>query len=478
VLGPAATAVDAALGGGRLVAVLGQLGATGSAGEVTKLATLGATVAPVVAAVGMGKAGEGADGPDAPGAVESARRAAGAAIRALAGTARVGVALSADDPATLRGVAEGAALGAYDFTAFRSELPDGYKAPVHAVTLLSADPAAPAEASRAEVLARAAVLARDWINTPPNALRPPEFADAARAAALDAGLDVEVLDPAALRDGGYGGILAVGGGSAAGPRLVRIAYRPAGEDAHRRVALVGKGITFDSGGISIKPFQGMHEMKSDMSGAANVVAAMTAVAALRPPVAVTAWVPIAENLPSGSAYRPGDVLTMRGGTRVEVLNTDAEGRLVLADAIARACEDSPDYLVETSTLTGGHVIALGHRVTGVMGSPELCERVKAAGDRTGEPMWPMPMPEDVTSGLDSPIADLSQINNGYDRAGHMLQGGVFLSRFVADGVQWVHLDIAGTAYNGKAPFGYVHKGGTAVPLRTLVELVEDIAVRG
>jgi len=469
-LGAGAADVDAALGG-RLAEVLAQLGATGAAGEVTKLATLGATKAPVVAAVGLGE-------PKNAGDTEAVRRAAGAAVRALAGSAKVGLALAADG-APLRGAAEGALLGAYDFVGYKSSKGNSYKAPVRAITVLvpeAADKAAKAELKRASAVAAAVLRARDWINTPPNHLRPPHFAEQAEAAATKAGLDVEVLDDKALRRGGYGGILAVGSGSEAGPRLVRISWSPAGATKH--VALIGKGITFDTGGISIKPAQGMQDMKSDMSGAASVVAAMTAVAVLKPKVKVTAYVPMAENMPSGSAYRPGDVVTMYGGKKVEVLNTDAEGRMVLGDAIARACEDAPDYLFETSTLTGGQVVALGHRVSGVMGSPDTCARVKAAGERTGEAMWPMPLPEEVRSGMDSAIADITQINAGFDRAGHMLQGGTFLSEFVTEGVEWAHIDIAGPSYNTNSPHGYTPKGGTGVPVRTLIELVEDVANNG
>ncbi len=469
-LGAGASGVDSALGG-KLAEVLAQLGATGTAGEVTKLATLGAISAPVVAAVGLGKPEKADD-------AETVRRAVGAAVRSLAGTAKVGVVLTADG-APLRGAAEGALLGAYDYVAFKSSKAPTYKEPVKTITLVvpdAADKAAKAEVKRATAVAGAVLRARDWINTPPNHLRPPHFAEQAEVAATKVGLDVEVLDDKALRKGGYGGILAVGGGSEAGPRLVRISWAPAG--AMKHVALVGKGITFDTGGISIKPAQGMQEMKSDMSGAASIVAVMTAVAALKPKVRVTAYVPMAENMPSGAAYRPGDVVTMYGGKKVEVLNTDAEGRMILGDAIARACEDSPDYLFETSTLTGGQVVALGHRVSGVMGTDGITARVKAAGDRTGEAMWPMPLPEEVRSGMDSAIADLSQINSGFDRAGHMLQGGTFLSEFVSEGVEWAHIDIAGPSYNSGTPHGHTPKGGTGVPVRTLIELIEDVAANG
>jgi leucyl aminopeptidase len=468
VLAPGAEGIDAALDG-RLAETLRLLGARGNAGEVTKLATLGATTAPVVVAVGLGPADKVTP--------ETLRRAAGAAVRALAGTKRVAVALPADDTSALRAVSEGALLGAYDFTSYKSSL-DGRPEPVSAVSVVvpaAGDKVAKAEVKRAVAVARAVHRTRDWINTPPNDLRPPAFADAAAAAAQKAGLEVEVLDERALKRGGYGGILAVGGGSDAPPRLVRISYTPRGARTH--VALIGKGITFDTGGISIKPSPGMHEMKSDMSGAASVVATMVAIAALKPKVRVTAYVPMAENMPSGSAYRPGDVVTMYGGKKVEVLNTDAEGRMVLGDALARATEDEPDYILETSTLTGGQVVALGSRVSGVMGTPEVTDRVKAAGDRTGEAMWPMPLPEEVRSGMDSAIADLSQINAGGDRAGHMLQGGTFLAEFVGD-VPWAHIDIAGPSYNGGQPWGHVSKGGTGVPVRTLIELVEDIAQNG
>jgi leucyl aminopeptidase len=180
-------------------------------------------------------------------------------------------------------------------------------------------------------------------------------------------------------------------------------------------------------------------------------------------------------MPSGSAYRPGDVVTMYNGKKVEVLNTDAEGRMVLGDAMARACEDDPDYLLETSTLTGGQVVALGKRVAGVMGTEELCERVRELGDAVGEPAWPMPLPDDVRKGMDSEVADISQVNAGMDRAGHMLQGGIFLSEFVTDGLVWAHLDIAGPSYHPGEPTGYWSRGGTGVPVRTMLALVDSIA---
>ncbi|HLU45735.1 MAG TPA: leucyl aminopeptidase [Natronosporangium sp.] len=459
---------------GRLTDTLRLLGATGNPGEVTKVATLGTITAPVVVAVGLGPEPTGA----AP-SPETLRRAAGAAVRALTGQRSVALALPVPDDAGLsaavRALAEGANLGAYRFEHYKSTpspWPVVEEVSIHVPD--AADPAATAELERAAVVTRAVRRARDWVNTAPNDLRPPQFAAQVAEVAQEAGLAVEVLDEEALREGGFGGILAVGSGSAAPPRLVRLGYTPSGTP-RARIALVGKGITFDTGGVSIKPAQGMWEMKSDMAGAAAVVATMLAVAARAPQVAVTAWVPMAENMPSGTSYRPGDVLTMRNGKKVEVLNTDAEGRLILADAIARACEEEPDYLLETSTLTGGQIVSLGKRVSGVMGTPELCERVRQAGEAVGEPNWPMPLPDDIRQGMESAVADICQVNSAMDRVGTMLQGGTFLSEFVAEGVSWAHIDIAGPAYHAGEPYGYITKGGTGVPVRTLLHLIEQLA---
>jgi leucyl aminopeptidase len=463
---------------GKLTGTLTLLGATGAPGEVVKLATLGTITAPLVAAVGLGPEPAGA----AP-AGEALRRAAGVAVRALAGCGTVALALPVPDdedgPDALRALAEGAVLGGYRFEGYKTKRQPGRRDPVRVVDVHvpdARDKAAKAQVARTAVVGAAVARCRDWVNTAPNDLRPPAFADAVAAAAGPAGLAVEVLDEKALRAGGYGGILAVGQGSSAPPRLVRLAYTPA--RAARRVALVGKGITFDSGGLSIKPAQGMWEMKSDMAGAAAVAATVIAAAELKLPVAVTGYVPMAENMPSGAAYRPGDVLTMYNGKRVEVLNTDAEGRLLLGDAIARACEERPDLLVEVSTLTGGQVVALGKRVAGVMGTEALCQRLHRAGEAVGEPIWPMPLPDEIRTAMDSDVADILQVSAGMDRAGHMLQGGIFLREFVADGVDWAHIDIAGPGYHSGEATGYWSKGGTGVPVRALLHLLDEVAAEG
>jgi leucyl aminopeptidase len=460
-LAAGAESVDKALGGA-LVATLGKLGASGSAGEVTKVATLGATTAPIVAVVGLGAAPEDGEEIDQ----DVLRRAAGAVVRALKGTTQVAIGLPLTSVDGARGVLEGALLGGYEFTEFKL-VGDEFD---------TTDKALKAEVKRSRAVADAVRRTRDWVNTPGNYMRPPGLADAMRAAVTGSGAKVEVLDDKALRDGGFGGILAVGQGSDEKPRLVRITYAPRGAKTH--VALVGKGITFDTGGISIKPTAGMGKMKSDMAGAAAVVNTIIAAATLKLKVKITAYAPLAENMLSGGSYRPGDVITMYGGKTVEIINTDAEGRMVLGDAIARAVEDDPDYLIETSTLTGGQVVALGNHTSGVMGSEEFRGRVVEAGDRVGESMWPMPLPDDVRRGMDSPVADLSQTNHSGERAGHMLQGGAFLAEYVPADLPWAHIDIAGPSFHSGGAFGHVVAGGTGIPVRTILDLLDDIAANG
>ena len=468
---PGGDAADAALDG-RLQSALTAVGASGSEDDVVKLAAGASSPVPLVVAVGLGPAP--ADG--AAPSPQRVARAAGAAVRALGGKSRVALTLgmTGDDVELVAAAAEGALLGAYSFSAYRTG-DRSRTAPPSVLTLLVPDPkqdGLDAVGRRAGIVASAVALARDLVNTPPNDLPPAELARRAEEAGLAAGLEVEVLDEDALAAAGFGGVLGVGAGSQRPPRLVRIRHAGTGP----KVALVGKGITFDSGGISIKPAAGMDQMKSDMAGAAAVIAAMTAIAALDLPLDVTATVPMAENLPSGTAYRPADVLTMYGGKRVEVLNTDAEGRLILADAIVRACEDSPAYLIETSTLTGAQRIALGDRTSAVMGSDELTARVVRAGERVGEHTWAMPLPDYLRPGLDSKVADIANVTG--ERAAGMLVAGVFLREFVAEGVQWAHIDVAGPAYNPGRPWGYVPKGGTGVPVRTIVATLEDLAGTG
>jgi leucyl aminopeptidase len=322
------------------------------------------------------------------------------------------------------------------------------------------------------VLAEAMTLTRDLINTGPSDLFPASFAAEAERVAGAFGLDFEALDERALAEGGYGGITGVGQGSVHPPRLVRVAY--AHPDATKTVVLAGKGITFDSGGLSLKPPKSMETMKSDMSGAAAVLAAVAASAKLGPRVNVIGYLPLAENMPGGAAQRPSDVIKIYDGQTVEVLNTDAEGRLVMADALARSGADSPDLLIDVATLTGAQLVALGPRIMGVMANDDAVrEGVVDAARRAGEQAWPMPLPEELRKGLDSPVADIANVTG--DRNGGMLVAGLFLREFVPDGVRWAHLDIAGPAFHEGEPYGYTPKGGTGAAVRCLVQVALDVA---
>ncbi|MEP7055883.1 MAG: leucyl aminopeptidase [Actinomycetota bacterium] len=461
-------ALDAALGG-KLARTLADLGFRGEAGTCVQLPTFGALKARTMIVAGLG---------DAAGVnAESLRRAAGTAVRAAAGSRRIGILLAANGvpPAlAVRAVAEGALLGSYDFTEFRQSSLNGRKTPVGAITILVAEPkdrVLVAAARRAQIVATEVAATRDLVNTPPGDLHPADLAAYAVTHARAAGCEVEVMDERALRKGKFGGILGVGQGSVNPPRLVRIAYRH--PKATRTLAFVGKGITFDSGGLSLKPSASMEWMKSDMAGAAAVIAAVTAIARLKLRVNVTSWVPTAENMPSGTAIRPGDVLTMYGGKRVEVLNTDAEGRLVLGDALVRASEESPDLIVDAATLTGAQLVALGSRTAGIMANDDdLRSQVCEAAGVAGEQVWPMPLPAELRKSIDSEIADI--VNTG-DRFGGMLVAGLFLKEFVGAGIPWAHMDIAGPAFNNDDPHGYTPKGGTGAAVRTLVQLAEDQA---
>jgi len=462
---------------GEIEVALRALGAKGGAEQLTRLHVPSLPVGSVLA-VGLGALRD--EWP-----AEVIRRASGAAARSLSGVKSVITLLS---ELHLEAAVEGLILGAYQMHEFRSEKTTPKDPALSAITAVSTAAGAKRQAVRAVAIASAVGTARDLVNTPPSHLHPDEFAKRAKLLGTLAGLTVEVLDEKALAKGGYGGIVGVGKGSVNPPRLVRLTYQGgkgkkasggrARSDSGKApvVALVGKGITFDTGGISIKPAAQMHHMTSDMAGAAAVVATMVLAASQELPIDVIATVPMAENMPSATAQRPGDVLTQYDGTTVEVLNTDAEGRLILADAIARACEDNPDYLIETSTLTGAQTVALGARIPGVMGSDEFRDRVAALSQREGENGWPMPLPDELKDDLKSTVADLANISS--QRFAGMLVAGVFLREFVAEGVQWVHIDIAGPAYNTSGPWGYTPKGGTGVPVRTLFAVLEDIAANG
>jgi len=458
---------------------LKALEATGGNEQVHRLVVPSLPVASVLT-VGLGK-------PRAEWPADTIRRVAGVAARSIGGAEAVITTLAALPGEGVDSAAvEGLILGSYRFTTFRSDKTAPKDVGLRKITVLASGTDGTKEAKKhsahGAAVATAVATARDFVNTPPSHLFPADFAKRAKALGESVGLEVEVLDEKALQKAGYGGIVGVGQGSSRPPRLVRLTHRGSrlakakkGKQA-KRVALVGKGITFDTGGISIKPAASMHYMTSDMGGAAAVIATVTLAAQLELPIDVIATVPMAENMPSSTAYRPGDVLTQYGGTTVEVLNTDAEGRLILADAIVRACEDNPDYLIETSTLTGAQTVALGSRIPGVMGSEEFRDRVAGISQQVGENGWPMPLPDELKDDLKSTVADLANVSG--QRYAGMLVAGIFLREFVADGVAWAHIDVAGPAYNTGGPWGYTPKGSTGVPTRTMFAVLEDIAENG
>jgi leucyl aminopeptidase len=456
-----------------LMAALTALGATGKAEEITKIPTAGRLATPVIVAVGLGPEPGAADtGPAKRQAyLERLRRASGAAARDLTSGSqgqakRIAVALPAGEPDEAEAVALGALLGSYSFRKYRTTM--GVPGDVEQIVYTRQEDAV----GRARILAGAMTLVRDLVNTAPADMVPADLAAAAEQVAAAHGLGVQVLGERELAKEGFGGILAVGMGSTHPPRLVRLEYTH--PDAVRTVVFAGKGITFDSGGLSLKPSKSMETMKADMSGAAAVLAAVQAIAEFGPAVNVVGYLPLAENMPGGGAQRPSDVITIYGGKTVEVLNTDAEGRLVLADALARSGADGPSLLIDVATLTGAQLVALGSRTAGVMASDDsLAAEIADAAGRAGEAMWPMPLPDDLRKGLDSTVADIANVSG--DRSGGMLVAGLFLREFVPAGVRWAHLDIAGPAYNDGAPYGYVAKGGTGAAVRTLVQIAADVA---
>ncbi len=402
---------------------------------------------------------------------EQVRRAAGAAVRLVASLPAtaphaVTISLETAEPQVIKGAAEGALLGAYTYR-------KGAGAGVGQLVLVTQNKRLEArQALDLAVATSAAVdLAREWVNLPGNDLFPESFAELVKPVAKNAKLGLEVWDDKALERDGFGGILAVGGGSDRKPRLVKLTYAPRGAKFH--LALVGKGITFDAGGLNLKPGEGMYTMKCDMAGAAAVIAATAAIAELGLRIRVTTFAALAENLPSGSAYRPSDVLTMYGGKTVENGNSDAEGRLVMADALVKASEEQPSLVIDVATLTGACMVALGERVAGLMSrDDETADLILDAAEAAGEQFWQLPITEDAPPKLESKVADLKSTGDKY---GGALTAAAFLSEFVPEATPWAHLDIAGPSFNSGAAYDYTPAGGTGVGVRTLVALAHALA---
>jgi leucyl aminopeptidase len=454
--GPGAAAIAGRLGEG-LDGYLDIQDFTGKAGQIAPVPGGGAVPFTTVYFVGLGKDPDGA----------ALRKAAGDLGRAASRTTSLATTLhQVEVPGAVDAVATGFVLGQYRFDKYRSE-PKPSR--TERVVLIDANDAAADAAARASLVAAAVTTARDLINEPPVNKPAAEIADRAAALAGEVGLRVVVHERAALEEGGFGGLLGVAAGAHNPPRLVEIWHEP--EDPRAFLALVGKGIVFDSGGLSIKPANAMETMKTDMSGAAAVIAALWAIARLGLPVKVVGVTPLTENMPGGAALRPGDVLTARNGKTIEVLNTDAEGRLVLADGLSLATEWEPDLVVDLATLTGACHVALGDEIAGVWGNDDdAVQKVLAAAARGGERAWHMPLPADYRKMLDSQVADMKNVG---DRYGGAITAALFLQEFVGD-TPWVHMDIAGPARATKDA-GHLSAGGTGYGVATLVALAEDLA---
>jgi leucyl aminopeptidase len=459
--GPGADSVDDALDGG-LATFMTEAAFEGKPGQVLAVPTRGQLRANAVVLVGVGELDEVT--------LEGLRRA-GAAIAKRASTVKSvattildlaeGAKLDRADAA--QAIAEGAAMGAYRFLKYK---PEDKASSLARFSIIGEGGAPIAQAlDRGAAIAGAVAWARDMVNEPSGGKPPAAFADAATRLLRGTGVRVQVMSGAQLRQQRLGGVLGVGQGSAQPPRMVKLTYAPSG--ATGSLVLVGKGVVFDSGGLSLKTAGGMETMKTDMGGGAAVIGAMSVLKAAGVKTKVTAYVPMVENMPSGTAIRPGDVLTIRNGKTVEVLNTDAEGRLILADGLSLAVEDGPDAIIDLATLTGACVVALGEKIAGVMGNDDgWVDQVRGAADRAGESVWPLPLPTEYRKMLDSEVADLRNI--GTSSYGGALTAGLFLEEFVGD-VPWAHLDIAGPARAGSDD-GYIVKGGTGFGVRTLVAL--------
>ena len=451
----------------RILDALDRVQASKKIGSTTRIPGVTGIAAPLIVCVAIGASAEEMT-------PEQLRRAAGSGVMSTDNVERIGVVMPGSSPAQVAATAQGALLGSYRFETFRGSGTTEQVKSARAISILTdanRDRHVREAVRQAEIVARQVWLARDLVNTPPSSLHPKELAEAAVTVSAPLDIITTVLDERGLKRGKFGGILAVGQGSANPPRLVRMEYRPPRSKLH--VALIGKGITFDSGGLSLKPPTAMETMKCDMGGAAAAIAATAAIAELGISASVTTFAACAENMPSGTAQRPGDVITMHGGQTVEVLNTDAEGRLVMADALVRAGSESPDVIIDVATLTGAQMVALGMRVSAVMSNDDdLRDDVVRSAAMVGEQFWPMPLPAELRPSMDSSIADIANIG---DRMGGMLTAGLFLQEFIPEGTPWAHLDIAGPPFNDGEAHDYTPKGGTGVAVRTLVQLIRDLA---
>jgi leucyl aminopeptidase len=458
-------AVDQAMGGA--ISQLIEAGdIRGKSGEFTLIHSLGRVPSPRVVVAGLGKSSDFS--------IDKVRTLSGDLARFLRRHRLKDVAVithgagiagrPAEDCACA--IAEGTLLGLYRF--LRHKKPEEESGDLESLTLVEQDnakvPALERGVERGRILAEATNFCRDLANEPSNYLTPTEMADRAKDLAAAAGLQCEVYGPGWMSEKGMGGVLGVAAGSTQEPRFIVLRYNGAGEA--RPLALVGKGITFDTGGISIKPAAGMEEMKGDMSGGASVIAAMSAIARLKPRVNVVGIVPATENMPGGSAIKPGDVLKTMSGKTIEVINTDAEGRLILSDGLAFAREQNASAIVDIATLTGAISITLGNVAMGAMTNDAgLLDRVRKAAEAAGEKVWELPMYEEYKDQIKSEVADMKNVGG---RGAGSITAAMLLREFVED-TPWVHLDIAGVD-NYDREKGVIVKGASGIPVRTLVNL--------
>ena len=459
----AVVSVDALLGGA-IGALLDAKGFKGKPNEVTVLHTLGRLPARLVAVCGLGTQADVTADRVRDAAAEGSRALRKLGCRSIATTLMGAGTAGLDADVSARSISEGAALGLYTFTHYKApEGPD-----VDVVRIVVREPAAVSALSKAAeagaILAEATNLARDMVNEPANYMTPTRMAQVSQDMATAYGLRATVLDKDDMVSLGMGALLAVAQGSAEPPKFIRLDYT-GGDPSSPRMALIGKAITFDSGGISIKPSEGLAEMKDDMAGGASVIAAITAIARLQVKANVSALIPAVENLPGGRAFRPGDVLKSMSGKTIEIISTDAEGRLALADAISYAIREDMSPLIDIATLTGACRVALGNVYSGVFSNNEkVAERFLQAAKSVGERMWRLPLADEYRELNKSLIADIKNTGNRY---GGAITAALFVSEF-AGVVPWLHVDIAGTSNSSKES-GVTVKGATGVPVRTLYE---------
>ncbi len=468
--GGATGAVDAALNGAIRALIEGG-DFRGKRNEVAVLYPGDALPAQRVLVVGLGKEEKFTLDVVRQAAATAAKRARELGVTALHTVVHGGGVGGIDPERAAEAVVEGTLLGLYRFHELKTELED-VRPDVETLTLVEFDadkvPALEAGARAGQALAESTLLARDLINRPGNVATPAHIAAVAQRMADEVGLRCRVMEKPEMEELGMGALLSVNQGGGEPAKMVILEHN-ADRDDLPTVTLVGKGITFDSGGISIKPHTGMKAMKGDMGGAAAVIGALRAVALLDLPLHVVGLTPLTENMPDAHASKPGDVVTSLKGLTVEIISTDAEGRMILADALTYAEEFAPDAILDIATLTGSKVIALGDHAAAGMGDDDLIERLRAAGDATYERVWPLPLFEEYGKQLESDVADCQHTGG---RAGGAITAGYFLSKFPPDDVPWAHLDIAGLALTDKEK-AYVPKGGTGFGVRLFVELLRN-----